>query len=372
MKIVIAPDSFKGTLSAREACAAMARGVRTVLADATIVEAPLADGGEGTVDAVLAARRGERRTVRVTGPWGQPVDAAYGAFDDGRRAVIEMAAASGILLAPPGPRDVLRASTFGTGELIRSALDRGADELLVGIGGSATCDGGCGMAQALGVRFRRADGTLLPPGIGGGALADITHIDLSERDARLASMTTRVLCDVTNPLTGPNGAAYVFGPQKGATPDDVVRLDWGLEHLANLIARDVGRSIRDLPGAGAAGGLGAGLVAFANGRLEPGAQTIIAFMELPRLCAGADLLLTGEGSFDAQSLAGKLVSEVAKLGTHLGVRVAVIAGRVELPRERWRGIVSDVAASSATGLENAADAVVDATAAVVRRQLHPA
>lgn len=365
MRLVIAPNSFKGTLSAARACAAIAAGARQVFPNADIVEAPLADGGEGTVDAIVTALGGRRCSVRVRGPLGDPVEAVFGMLAGDRRAVIEMASASGILLVPADQRDALRASTYGTGELIQAALAAGARELLVGIGGSATTDGGCGMAQALGVRFLGGTGAALPPGIGGGDLRRIARIDLTQRDPRIADAKIDVLCDVTNPLAGAHGAACVYGPQKGASPAEVDQLDRGLAHLGELIVRDLHHDVRALPGAGAAGGLGAGLVAFAGGHLGSGARAVIDFIGLEARCRGADLILTGEGCLDRQSLSGKAVAAVAELGARLGIPVAAVAGRVALPEESWRRHFTAVAVGAGT-TANAAQAVTQATATLLR------
>lgn len=366
MKIVLAPDSFKGTLSAQDACAVLARGVRAVLSEAQISEVPLADGGEGTVQTILAASGGEARQATVAGPLGDPVTATFGLIDDGHCAVIEMAAASGITLIPARCRDVLRATTFGTGELIAAALDARPGRMLIGIGGSATCDGGCGMAQALGVRFFANDEAPLSFPIGGGMLSTISRVDMQALDPRIRKVQIDVLCDVSNPLTGPEGAAVVYGPQKGASPDDVRVLDQGLVHLSAILERDVQASVRELPGAGAAGGLGGGLVAFLGARLRPGAQAVIDAVNLAERCRGADLIITGEGSFDAQSLCGKAVSAVAATGAACGVPVAIVAGRIALPRETWTRHFTDAIASGDPG-PDPAGALAHAAAELVRR-----
>ncbi|HHY66852.1 MAG TPA: glycerate kinase, partial [Alicyclobacillus sp.] len=249
MKIVIAPDSYKGSLSAVRVAAAMARAAREVFPDAQVEEIPMADGGEGTVDALAAATGGRRVQARVTGPLGAPVEATFAILGDGRTAVIEMAQASGLPLIPKDRRDPGRASTFGTGELIRAALDEGCDTLLIGLGGSATNDAGAGMLQALGARIVDAEGQDLPPG--GLALARAARVDLQHLDPRLAGVRVRAACDVDNPLIGPQGASAIFGPQKGATPELVRTLDGALEHFGRLLEAATGRSVLDLPGAGA-------------------------------------------------------------------------------------------------------------------------
>ncbi len=267
-KIVIAPDSFKECLAAEEVASAMAEGVRAAAPEAEVVCVPMADGGEGTVRALVAATGGTLHRATVTGPLGEPVEAEFGILGDATTAVIEMAAASGLPLVPPDRRDPAKTTTFGTGALIRAALDLGAGRLLLGIGGSATVDGGAGMAQALGIALLDEDGQSI--GRGGGELERLARIDVSNRDPGLDDTVCEVACDVDNPLVGPHGAARVYGPQKGATPQMVKRLDANLAHLAEVVERDLGVNIRDLPGAGAAGGLGAGLVAFLGATLRPG------------------------------------------------------------------------------------------------------
>jgi glycerate kinase len=323
-KIVIAPDSFKECLAAEAVAAAMAAGVRAAAPDAEVVCVPMADGGEGTVRALVAATGGTLHRATVTGPLGEPVEAEFGVLGDGRTAVIEMAAASGLPLAPPARRDPTRTTTYGTGELIRAALDLGARRLLLGIGGSATVDGGAGMAQALGVRLLDAAGQ--PIGWGGGDLERLAHADLLARDPRLAGVAVEVACDVTNPLVGPHGAARVYGPQKGATPDSVERLEANLAHLADVIERDLGVRVRDLPGAGAAGGLGAGLVAFLGATLRRGVELVIEAVGLEAKLRGADLVLTGEGRLDRQTAFGKVPVGVARLAAAKGIPVVAIAG----------------------------------------------
>ncbi|MEP0843488.1 MAG: glycerate kinase [Phycisphaerae bacterium] len=335
MRIIIAPDSFKESLGAREVAEAIARGVRRVRPDAVIEAIPLADGGEGTVDALVCATGGELRRTEVTGPLGERVVAPWGLLgDEGRTAVIEMAAASGLALVPLEKRNPLHTTTFGTGELIRTAIEAGASRILVGIGGSATTDGGAGAAQAVGVRFFDRDGALLPAPLSGGQLEAIARIEMPG-DAAFprpgsggARPTILVACDVDNPLHGPRGAAAVFGPQKGATPEQVAVLDRNLAHLADLIGRDLGRDVRDVPGAGAAGGLGAGLIAFFNARLERGINLVMEAVHFAERIRGADLILTGEGRLDAQSMMGKVIAGVGRAGKDAGVPVVALVGCV--------------------------------------------
>ncbi|MEP7765702.1 glycerate kinase [Sanguibacter sp. 25GB23B1] len=327
MKIVLAPDSFKESMTAREAAAAMERGVRAVLPDAQCVVLPMADGGEGTVDALLGALGGELVTVRVTGPLGAPVDAAYGWVADERLAIVEVAAAVGIALVPADARDPWRAGSAGVGEIVRDALDRGARRLVVGLGGTVTNDGGAGMLQALGLRLLDGDGVDLPAGPG--ALERLVRIDASGLDPRLARTDVQLASDVTNTLLGPDGASVVFGPQKGASPRLVERLDAALtvlgEHLGALAGRDVTR----VPGSGAAGGLGAAFLAVCEAQVRSGIEVVKAAAHLGDALAGADLVLTGEGSVDAQTAQGKAPFGVARAAQRAGVPVIVFAGRVE-------------------------------------------
>ncbi len=329
MKIVVAPDSFKGCLPAAEVAAALAAGVRKAAPDAEVVEVPMADGGEGTVQALVAASGGRIETREVEGPLGAPVDAAFGLLGDGQTAVIEMAAASGLPLVPNDRRDPTQTSTFGTGQLVRAALDLGAREIILGIGGSATNDCGCGLAQALGIVFRDEEGHVLER-VTGGRLLNVARIDLAGRDDRLAATRVRVACDVDNPLYGPRGAAHVFAPQKGATPAQVDLLDAGLRHIAEVICRDLALDVARLPGAGAAGGLGAGLVAFCGGRLEPGVQIVIEAAHLREKMSGADLCLTGEGRLDSQTCCGKTPAGVAGVAREAGALAVGVAAAVDL------------------------------------------
>ena len=324
MRVVIAPDSFKECLPAAAVAKALADGWRRVFPEADIACVPMADGGEGTVDALVAATGGRPVTVSVTGPLGDPLDATYGLLGDGRTAVIEMAAASGLALAPPEARNPAVATTYGTGELMRHALDTGAERMIVGIGGSATNDGGAGMAQALGFSLLDAHGAALPPG--GAALASLARIDASGRHPALDACDVRVGCDVDNPLCGPEGASHVYAPQKGAAPETVERLDVALHHFAAQIEAQRGVRVIDVPGAGAAGGLGAGLLAFAGAQLEAGVPLIAEACGLAGRIAGADLLLTGEGRLDAQSAYGKTPVGVARIAKAQGVPVIAVAG----------------------------------------------
>lgn len=323
-KVVIAPDKFKGSLTASQVAEAMARGVIRAAPGSSIDLVPMADGGEGTVEALVAATSGSYGQAEVTGPLGEPVTARFGLLGDGRTAAIEMAAASGLVLVPPERRNPLLASTRGTGELLLAALGAGARRVIVGIGGSATNDGGAGLGQALGYRLLDSQGRDLEPG--GGHLGRLARIDPSGRRPELDGIEVAVACDVTNPLCGPAGASAVYGPQKGATPAMVEQLDANLAHFASIVARDLGISIRDLPGSGAAGGLGGGLVSFAGGRLEGGVNLVIDAVNLAARLADADLCLTGEGAIDAQTAFGKTPVGVARLARSIGCPTLALAG----------------------------------------------
>lgn len=326
MKIVLAPDSFKESMTAAQAVAAMRDGVRAVLPEAECVGVPMADGGEGTVDAVVDALGGERITVEVADPLGRPVRAKYGHIAGRRLAVIEMAAASGLELVAPADRNVLRSSTFGVGQLVISALDHGVTDLLIGLGGSATNDAGTGMLTALGAVFTDAHGVELPPG--GAALAQLHRIDLTGLDPRLAEVRISIASDVTTPLLGNGGASAVFGPQKGATPADVELLESTLARLVTVTRSTLGRARPDLPGAGAAGGLGFALLEFLAAECHPGVELIAETVGLRQAVAGADWVFTGEGSVDAQTMLGKTPFGVAQMAAAASARVVIFAGRV--------------------------------------------
>ncbi len=324
MKIAIAPDSFKECLTADEVAGAIEEGVRRALPDCVTVCVPMADGGEGTVDALIAATNGRIVELTGTGPMGTPVATRYGLLGDGESAVIEMAAVSGLPLVRTEERDPRIATTYGTGELLCDALNRGASRIIIGLGGSATNDGGAGAAQALGVSLRDAAGRELP--WGGAALARLATIDLSRRHPRLNQCVLEAACDVDNPLCGPTGASRVYGPQKGAGPTVVEELDAALRHFGDVIEEQLGVPVLDVPGAGAAGGLGAGLVAFAGGVLRPGVDIVADACKLTSRIAGAELVITGEGRIDAQTPHGKTPAGVAKAARQLGIPVVAIAG----------------------------------------------
>jgi glycerate kinase len=324
MRIIVAPDSFKGSASALRVAQAMARGVLAVFPDAEVVKVPIADGGEGTVAALLDATGGQARRAVVRGPLGDQVEAGWGLLGDGRTAVIEMAAASGLPLVPADRRDPGRASSFGTGQLVKAALDEGLRRLVVGIGGSASNDGGAGLVRALGARFLDAAGRELPEG--GAALARLARIDLTGLDPRLAGADLLVACDVDNPLTGPRGASAVYGPQKGATPEVVALLDDALATYARVARAATGRDVAGRPGAGAAGGLGAGLLFFTPARLRPGVEVVLEAAGFDRRVAGAALVITGEGRTDAQTAMGKAPMGVAAAAARHGVPVVCLSG----------------------------------------------
>jgi glycerate kinase len=348
-RVVVAPDSFKGSLSAPEAAAAMERGVRAAWPDARIVKVPIADGGEGTVEALVEATGGRYVTNEVRGPLGRPVDARWGVLGDGRTAVVEMAAASGLTLVPEGRRDPRVASTFGTGQLLRAALDAGFRHVVVGIGGSATNDGGSGMAKALGVRFLDGRGQPLPEG--GSPLVRLVSIDLSGVDPRVAEAEFLVACDVDNPLTGPRGASAVYGPQKGATPAVVEELDAALERYAEVARQATGRDVARLPGAGAAGGLGAGLLFFTPARLVPGVDLVLDSTRFDDLVRGAALVLTGEGRSDAQTAMGKAPVGVARVAQRHGVPVVLVSGSLGPGAEDLKHLgISRIESASPAGM----------------------
>lgn len=332
MRYLCAPDSFKESLTALEAAEAMARGIRRADTGATVDLCPIADGGEGTVDAMLAATRGERRMTRVLSPLAEPIDAAWGLL--GRRegepltAIVEMAAAAGLTLVPRERRDPTATTTFGVGQLLKAALDAGAKRIILGIGGSATNDGGAGMAQALGVAFRDEIGRDIAAPMTGGMLARVADIDASSLDPRLTSTPVVVACDVTNPLTGPTGASAIYGPQKGATPEQVATLDANLAHFAELLRQRLGRNVETLPGAGAAGGMGAGSVAFLNAGLQRGVALVLEAVGFAQRVRGCDWCFTGEGRLDGQSLAGKACLGVARAAREQGVPTFALVGSI--------------------------------------------
>jgi glycerate 2-kinase len=323
---VLAPDSFKESMSAKEVCVAMEKGLRKVYPEAEYIHVPMADGGEGTVQSLVDASGGQMYSKEVTGPLGQPVTAQYGILGDGLTAAIEMASASGIQLLDKADRNPMITTTYGTGELIKECLDRGIRSIIIGIGGSATNDGGTGMAEALGAKFLDAAGDELPRG--GGSLGRLASIDISALDERLQQVQLIVACDVTNPLCGQRGASVVFGPQKGATPERVRQLDANLAHYAEVVKEQLGKDVRDLPGAGAAGGLGAGLMIFTQAVLQRGIEIVIEYTGLKQKLVDADLVFTGEGGIDFQTKFGKTPYGVASAAKASGKKVIALAGYI--------------------------------------------
>ena len=332
MRIVLAPQELKGTLTAVEAAEAMAAGVRRALPDAALDRAPMADGGPGTVAAVVTAAGGDLRQARCRDPLGRPIDAAFGLIDGGATAVIEMAAAAGLVLLRPEERDPLRAGTEGVGDLVRAALDAGATSLIIGLGGSATNDGGAGMARALGARLLDREGQELPAG--GASLTDLARVDVSALDRRLRTTTLIGATDVRNPLCGPEGASAVYGPQKGATAEQVAHLDAALAHYAAVLSRDLGVDVAETPGAGAAGGLGAGLLAFLGATLRSGFELVANVTGLDERIAAAHLVLTGEGRLDGQSVFGKTTVGVGRIARRRGVPAVALCGGLGAGWER--------------------------------------
>ena len=327
LRVVIAPSGFKESLSAEEAAAAIAAGVRNAYPQAEIVELPLVDGGEGFTTALVSATRGTLHRLQVTGPIGEPVDSHFGILGGNgevRTAVLEMAAAAGLRLVPKEQRDPLRTTTYGVGELIKAALDADARRILIGCGDSGTNDGGAGAAEALDVRLLKADGS--PIGRGGAALAELDRIDTSNRDERLNNVTIDVACNIHNILCGEQGVARVFGPQKGASPETVEQLERALERFADVVERDVGVNVREMPGGGASGGMGAGLHALLGATLHPRFDIIFEYFRLDEALQGADLVLTAEGGINFQTPHGKIPSEVARRAKARDLPVLAIAG----------------------------------------------
>lgn len=336
--IGVAPDSFKGSLTALEAASCIERGLKRALVNLAVRKIPMADGGEGTVRALVEATGGRLVRCKVQDPLGRAVRAEFGVTGDGKSAVIEMAAASGMALLKPSERNPMVTTTYGTGQMIKAALDRKVHKIVVGIGGSATNDGGTGMARALGARFLDKAGKALPEG--GGALRSLDSVDVSGLDPRIEKVDIEVACDVDNPLYGPKGAARVYAPQKGASPAMVAKLDRGLRRLASVVRRDLDLDISEVPGSGAAGGLGAGLMAFTGGVLRPGIDIVIDTVRLKRRLRGCRLIVTGEGRMDGQTAYGKAPAGVARVAKELGLPVIAISGSLgdEVSRVRSVGI----------------------------------
>ncbi|MBL7187097.1 MAG: glycerate kinase [Phycisphaerae bacterium] len=354
MRIVVAMDSFKGTLTAFDACKIISEAMKPVLSDAVIILKPMADGGEGTARAMIEAGDGRWVARKVMGPLPERnVEAGFAWFGDDT-ALVEMAAASGLELLTSDQLDPLRATTYGTGQLIAAATEHGARKILLAVGGSATVDGGVGAATALGWKFLDAKGEAVA--LGGAGLEDIAKI---EKPGKPAIVAVEVLCDVNNPLCGENGAAKVYGPQKGATAEMVERLERGLAHLAHIVGAQLGTDIENVPGAGAAGGLAAGAIAFMEGSIVSGIETVMRHSNLQAELKSADWVITGEGSFDRQSLRGKVVSGILTLAKQSGTRVAVLAGQVKIGADEYRKLGIEVALASKPDDLPLADALRD-------------
>jgi len=326
LTIVLAPDSFKESMTAKEVCESMEAGIKKINKDITCIHVPMADGGEGTMQSLVDATYGKVYSLNVVGPLGDEIKAEYGILGDGEIGILEMASASGIHLVPKEKRNPLITTSYGTGQLIKACLDKGVKKLLIGIGGSATNDGGAGVVQALGGKLLDKDGNEL--NFGGGELKKLHKIDLTNFDKRLKDVKIEVACDVNNPLCGEKGASNVFGPQKGATPEMVDLLDDSLNHYASVIKEQIGKDVLNVPGAGAAGGLGAGLMAFLNGELKKGIEMVIEYSKLEEKVKDADMVWTGEGSIDFQTQYGKTPIGVAKIAKKYNKPVIALAGRV--------------------------------------------
>ena len=350
MKIVIAPDSFKESMTAKEACEAIEKGMKIALPNAEFIKVPMADGGEGTTQSLVDATEGKMYFVETTGPLGEKVKSKFGILGNGEIAVLEMASTSGLELVPREKRNPMITTTYGTGELIKKAMDMGAKTILIGIGGSATNDGGAGMIQALGGKLLDENGKQIS--FGGGELSKIKKIDLSELDSRIKNIKFIAACDVQNPLTGETGAANVFGRQKGATEEMVKILDNNLKHYAELIRKDVKVDVENIPGAGAAGGLGAGLMAFLNAELRKGIDIVVEYSKLEEKIKGADFVITGEGSIDSQTRFGKTPYGVVSVAKKYGVPNITLAGNVSKDIEILYDYGFDAIFSITQGVDN--------------------
>jgi glycerate kinase len=376
MKIVLAPDSFKGCLSAVEVARAMEQGARRAAPESELMAIPLADGGEGTVEALVLATGGAIKSAVVLDPLRREITAAFGMLGDGETAVVEMAAASGLPLLKPSERKPLETTSYGTGELIHAALKCGCTRCIMGLGGSATVDCGAGMLQALGMKFFRADGSLIAPGCDGEDLGEIEKIDASVFDARVGQCRLLVASDVKNPLLGTEGAARVFAPQKGASPSEIEQLEANLGHFAALVEGVTGKDIRDVAGAGAAGGLGAALLAFFNSEIHLGIDIVLAFTRFAEKIRGTDLIITGEGQIDYQTAYGKTCSGVARVAAEGGIAVVAIVGAIgeRVEEVKAMGIseivaISRMAESLDESFSRASEFIVLAAEKVVRNHL---
>ncbi|HXW51943.1 MAG TPA: glycerate kinase [Candidatus Acidoferrales bacterium] len=377
MRICIAPDKFKGSLTAAQAAQAIARGIARWLPDAKLEQIPVADGGDGTAQALVDALGGRMVSAKATGPNGRQVSASYGMLD-AHTAIIELAQASGLALVPAGTNDPLTATTRGTGELIVAAIESGARRIILAIGGSATNDAGTGALRAMGARFLDAKGQPLPEG--GAALRDLASIDLTSLARRLEGIRIEIASDVRNPLCGPMGASAVYGPQKGASPEDVRVLDEALRHFADVVKATVGVDIRDVPGAGAAGGAGGGFLGLAQATLRPGAELVLEVLDFARRIAGASIVITGEGRLDRQTLAGKAPYAVAQAAHKQGIPVVALAGSVDCAPHELHTAGIDAALSIVAGpmeveeaMRRAPELLMSAAETLARLlSLHPA
>jgi len=365
MKIVVAPDSFKGSMSASEICSVVKKGIENVMPTAQVKEIPLADGGEGTMDNLVYSTNGTTRQVEVVGPIGKKITASYGILGDQETVIIEMAQASGLPILRPAERDPLHATTFGTGQLIKDALDQGYRKFIIGLGGSATNDAGAGMLRALGVTFYDKDHGPLPEG--GGALNDLAFFDDSKLDQRLKEATFVVASDVTNKLCGPEGASAIFGPQKGATPEMVTILDRGLNRFAEVVLQQKGMDMRDVVGGGAAGGLGSAIVTFLHAEVKSGIHVVMDTVNFEEEIRGADLIITGEGRLDSQTLSGKVISGVCKVAKKYQVPVIALCGSLELEAKRFEELGLQSAFSIVSGPCDLAEAMEKAPHLIIER-----
>lgn len=359
MKIVLAPDSYKNSLTAKQVAQSMKKGFAKVYPDAEFVNVPMADGGEGTVQSLVDARNGQMVTETVVNPLGNKTQAQYGLIEDGQVAVIEMAQASGIQFINQFTQNPYVTTTFGTGELIKSAIQKGAKTIIIGIGGSATNDGGAGMAQALGAHLLDDKGEELQ--YGGAMLKKLDHIDISEMLPELKDVKVVIASDVTNPLTGENGASHVFGPQKGANPEMVDFLDEALSHYADVLKRDLGKDLEETPGAGAAGGLGAGLLAFTNSQMRSGVDIVVDYTGLKDIVQDADVVITGEGQIDFQTKFGKTPIGVAKAtkAVNPNATVIAIAGSIGEKISELYPLGIDAIFTCVPGVEDLSKAIAD-------------
>ncbi|QOY34244.1 glycerate kinase [Anaerobacillus isosaccharinicus] len=328
MKVIVAPDSFKGSISSKDLCSAIALGIKNVFPDANVLEIPMADGGEGTMENLVYATDGKVHSIKANDPLGREIEASYGVLGDGQTAIIEMAQASGLPSLTEAERNPLITSSFGTGQLILDALDKGYRSFIIGLGGSATNDGGTGMLKALGVKFLNNKNEELEDNVA--SLKELSYIDLANIDDRIKASKFIVASDVSNPLCGKNGASHIFGPQKGATPEMVQLLDSSLNKYGEIIHQQLGINVLEIPGAGAAGGMGAALIAFFNAEVNSGIDITVNVTQLQELIKAADIVITGEGKFDSQTLSGKVIAGVSKVANREKVPVIVLCGTNEL------------------------------------------